>query len=394
MNDLGVPFSGRATLPPRKTPLNTPLPLRVAHIPGSHPYARHLSSGAGHVGAPFIGLDDVIPAGRATGEWWPPVMLDPAWIEAHAGDFDVMHVHFGFESFSAEHLESCVAALRLVDRPLVLTVHDLENPQLLEQASHERNLEVLVRGATAVTTLTEGAAREIASRWGREATVIRHPHVLDIDDSSVYEHSVEEVPDPATRATAVIGMHLGDIRPSIDPVRATATLIGSIMALRADGMAVEAEVHVRDSVRDAGARDAVVSLVRGAAGVSIVQHPRLADADLARSLAALDACVLPYRHGTHSGWLELCFDLGVPVLAPAIGHWLDQHPVPGAAWGFDPGSVSSLAAAISHIVGHRGESPRSVIRSQRREDRRLERDTISDAHTRVYRAALAASVPV
>ena len=38
----------------------------------------------------------------------------------------------------------------------------------------------------------------------------------------------------------------------------------------------------------------------------------------------MHACVLPYRFGTHSGWIELCRDLGVHVLAPDCGHYADQ----------------------------------------------------------------------
>lgn len=36
--------------------------------------------------------------------------------------------------------------------------------------------------------------------------------------------------------------------------------------------------------------------------------------------------MLPYRFGTHSGWLEACFDLGTRVLAPDVGYYSDQKP--------------------------------------------------------------------
>ena len=38
--------------------------------------------------------------------------------------------------------------------------------------------------------------------------------------------------------------------------------------------------------------------------------------------------MLPYRFGTHSGWLEACYDLGTPVLAPDCGFYAEQRPVP------------------------------------------------------------------
>ena len=37
--------------------------------------------------------------------------------------------------------------------------------------------------------------------------------------------------------------------------------------------------------------------------------------------------VLPYRFGTHSGWLEACRDLGTTVVAPDCGYYADQGPV-------------------------------------------------------------------
>lgn len=365
------------------------LPIRVAHIPGSHPYVSNISdvniSDVSMSGSPsFVTLADVIPAHRARGQWWPPVMFDPAWIESNADQFDVMHLHFGFESFSATHVASCIEALASVGRPLVFTVHDLENPQLFDQAPHRRHLDALLSGATLVTTLTDSAALEIFQRWGREATVIRHPHLLPLESTAA-----DGVPDPRERPTAVVGMHLGDIRPGTDARGATTTLIDAIRLLRAGGVAVEAEVHVRTTVRDESARSAVAAACAGADGVRLIEHPRLSDDDLVRSLAALDACMLPYRHGTHSGWLELCFDLGVPVLGPTVGHWLDQHAEEGAVVGFDSRSVESLATGIMRALVNRHGMPRRAVRSRRRAQRIEQRGVIAREHAQVYRSALA-----
>ena len=35
--------------------------------------------------------------------------------------------------------------------------------------------------------------------------------------------------------------------------------------------------------------------------------------------------MLPYRFGTHSGWLEACFDLGTAVIAPSCGFYGQQR---------------------------------------------------------------------
>ena len=53
-------------------------------------------------------------------------------------------------------------------------------------------------------------------------------------------------------------------------------------------------------------------------------RPYLAHDRLCELLARSHACVLPYRFGTHSGWVELARDLGVHVLAPDCGHYAAQ----------------------------------------------------------------------
>ena len=64
-------------------------------------------------------------------------------------------------------------------------------------------------------------------------------------------------------------------------------------------------------------------------------HDYFTDDELWDYLSSLDVSVLPYRFGTHSGWLEACFDLGTIVLAPDCGYYAEQRPcvtyaVPGS----------------------------------------------------------------
>ena len=106
-------------------------------------------------------------------------MLEPGWVDSHADEFDLMHVHFGFDAVSPAHLAEVAASLRRQGRPLVVTVHDLRNPHHLDRTLHDAQLGVLVDAADAVLTLTHGAAEEIRARWGREAVVVPHPHVVE-----------------------------------------------------------------------------------------------------------------------------------------------------------------------------------------------------------------------
>lgn len=151
--------------------------LRVASVPSSHVYVRHLSTD--HDDG-VRRLPDPPPGpGLPTAQWWPPRMLAPGWVTANAAAFDVMHVHFGFDAVSPGDLTTWVGELRAAGKPLVLTVHDLRNPHHREPGLHDAQLSVLVTSADAILTLTDGAATQVRSRWGRSALVLPHPHVVE-----------------------------------------------------------------------------------------------------------------------------------------------------------------------------------------------------------------------
>ncbi|WP_233575353.1 glycosyltransferase [Cellulomonas sp. PhB150] len=293
--------------------------IRVASVPASHPYVRAVTADPDIVVLP----DPPVPGG-APGQWWPPVVLDAAWVERHAEDADVVHVHFGTESFGLAELRAALDAAHRVGWPVVMTVHDLEHPQLRDQDHYVAQLGILLELADAVLTLTPGAADEVWRRWGRHATVVPHPRVLPPGWSAPH-------PDRAAPGARKVATHLKDLRPGIDAPSAVRALADASRGLVTAG--ADVEVHLRDRTRD----DPLAAALRAqcaSEGLTLVEHARLDDDELAAHLATLDACLLPYGHGTHSGWLELCWDLGVPVIVPRIGFLAEQH---------EDGSVLSIA---------------------------------------------------
>lgn len=352
--------------------------VTVASVPASHPYVRGISGAPG-----IIVLDDPPVPGEPVGTWWPPAVLDPAWIRAHRNDADLLHLHFGTESFPPGHLTACIDAAHEVGWPVVFTVHDLEHPQATDQALYLAQLDELIPAVDAVITLTHGAAREIRERWGRDAEVIPHPSLFPVD-----------APAPAVLPSddLRVGVFLKDLRPNVDAPGTVAAALDAVAALRARDVPAVAEIRMHHAVRDAAAADAVRRLCAASDHAQLIEHERLTDAQLAISLARLDACVLPYRHGTHSGWLELCWDLGVPVVAPDLGHYAEQHP-DGSVVTWHPGDPASLTAALDDLL-----TPRTAARSgsrrraQRVIDRRSIRQTTDLAaaaqHARLYRELL------
>ncbi|WP_454048722.1 glycosyltransferase [Cellulomonas sp. Marseille-Q8402] len=363
-------------------------PVRVASVPAGHPYVAGVTAAEG-----VEVLPDPVPPGAEPGRWWPPVVLDPRWVRTHADDADLLHVHFGTESSSPGHLAATLDAAHAAGWPVVLTVHDLEHPQLTDQAPYRAQLDTLVRGADAVVTLTPGAADEVRARWSRDAVVLGHPRLLAADVPVDLLHAADR-PDGAL----LVGLHLKDIRPNVDAVGATRRVVGAVAALAAAGTPARAEVRLHREVRDPAARDAVRALCAGSSLVTLVEHDRLDDRELARSLARVDACVLPYTHGTHSGWLELCWDLGVPVVAPAVGYYAEQHPDgsvvtcrPERAGDPDGTALAEALRALDGADGttRAGTPERAALVRARRAARASRDGAVAAAHADLYRRLLA-----
>lgn len=339
-------------------------------MPSQHPYVRAI------VDPSSVDLlpDPAVP-GAPSGQWWPPQAVTPAWIDAHAAEFDLLHVHFGLESFDADEIAAGLAAARRAGRPVVYTVHDIDNPQLIDQAPYRAILDTLVPAADRLVTLTDAAAEEIRRRWDRDSVVLPHPTLLTGEPEAVADRST------GTDAASPIrvGVHLRDLRPNIEAVGAVTALTAAADRL---GEHVDVTILMNDRVRDAALAEQVVA----AAGdrIRITRVGRLSDADVERWIAQLDLFLLPYRHGTHSGWVELCWDLAVPVAGTPVGCVGAQHP--SDFFAIDLERPATLVAAIDEARRRRAVGRADEVRRRRR-SRLAERDVVRDAHTALYRAA-------
>jgi hypothetical protein len=305
-------------------------------------------------------------------------MLDPSW--AGRAEFDVFHLHFGFDASTPAQLRELVRTLRDRGKPLVFTVHDLRNPHHVDRSLHDDQLDVLVPAADELVTLTPGAAAEIDRRWGRTAQVLPHPHVVDLQVMAVSLHVRRKWLDRRFR----IGLHLKSLRPSMDPLRILPTLVSTVADL--DGAVLQVNGH-RDVFDPAGAHhDAeLVSLLRAeeARGrLELVVHDYYSDAALWSYLTSLDVSVLPYRFGTHSGWLEACRDLQTTVVAPSCGFFADQGPVLSYDHDEDRFDARSLRDALTHAFTHRPRLGATI------DERRQQRQRVATAHDVLYRSLL------
>ncbi|WP_110240598.1 glycosyltransferase family 1 protein [Nocardioides gilvus] len=350
--------------------------LTVASVPSSHVYVRHLSS---DVGPPVVRLRDPHPdhPGRSAEQrWWPPTMLDPHW--ARTNEFDVFHVQFGFDARTPAELSALVQVLEERGTPLVLTVHDLRNPHHLDRGLHDAQLDVLVRGAAALITLTRGAADEIHRRWGRTAHVVPHPHVLEFDEMRAFQAQHRARPTDEFR----VGLHVKSLRASMAPMRILPTLLEAVRGI--PGGVLQVDGHT-DVLGGSGSRrdDELATWLHERAQdgeIDLRIHDYFTDAELWEYLAGLDVSVLPYRFGTHSGWLEACRDIGTTVVAPTCGYYADQGPVHSYLHEEDLFDPTSLVDALTRAK----ES--APVPALTLEERRQQRDVVAVRHAEIYRS--------
>lgn len=285
----------------------------------------------------------------------------PIWdVDALAADgVRIVHLHFGFEQRTAAELSTWIEQLRRRRIALVHTVHDLDNPHLVDQDGFHRGVGVLVDASDAVTTLTPAAATVILRRHGRESTVIAHPHVVALAEMSARRHRW------ARRRGVYV--HVATGRPNLDLAVVDALVAGA-----------DRPVHVH--CRTTAPPDTLGHLRRLACRrhIHLDVDERPSDGRLWDRLGGAELVVLPYRWGTHSGLLEAATDLGTPVLAPRFGGYGDQ----GAHTYAPDDDAEALAERVAAAVAR----PPTLTAN----DRRTARNVARVAFATVYAEALAA----
>lgn len=353
--------------------------MRVASVPASHVYVRHLSEPGGV--DDVVRLVDPAPADGRTvpGGWWPPLMLEPGWVSANHHRFDVFHLHFGFDAVGADVLADVVQELKEYAKPFLYTVHDLRNPHHPDPRMHDEQQGVLVDAADELITLTTGAAQTIRRRWGLNCHVLPHPHVLD-------RGRIERTRKTCDRF--VVGLHAKSLRANMDPLPIIDALVDFVSAL--PGAQLQIDVH--DEIFDptnywfsprAGAELLAFDRYEH---VRVQVHPYFSDDELWDYLASLTVSVLPYRFGSHSGWLEACFDLGTAVVVPSCGFYGQQRPCGVFTFTQDQFDEESLRRAINDAYcrwRQRRPAPRATWAA-----RRAERVDLAAAHRQLYWEAL------
>lgn len=361
--------------------------IRVASVPFSQVYIRHLDPLDHASQIRVTRLPDPVPqSGMHNSQvpWWPPVMLNPEWVRNNHDHFDLMHIHFGFDALDPHELKRTITELRRFRKPLVYTVHDLVDPHQPDVKAHRALLDVLVNSADDLITLTDGAAVQVAARWGRAAHVLPHPHVVDFDtmDAMRARRQATRAEDP--NQIRRVGVHLKGLRADISP-SILEPLAQIVQEMPATVLQVNIHQEILDSTHPEYREDLARQLAEGhtRGRWQLVAHEYFSASELFEYFASLDISVLPYKYGTHSGWLEAALDTGVAVIAPTCGQYMGQHPsVAPYRWMGDDVDVDSLREAL------RTQLSLSSIPGLDATERKAQRQQIAQAHHEIYTALI------
>lgn len=320
---------------------------RVLSYPPRHPYVDRLHGQAANL---------VYRAGLPRD---PHRRYDPAWLVEHSDRIDIAHIHIGHDDRSVDDLLEVAEALDACNVPIVATVHDIQPPSGLPTIE-ATGLHGIGLRAQRLITLTAGAADEVEVRIGIRPQVIPHGPVLD----SGRIQRARRQRAMYVREDLPVLLHAGHVNPNLD----WQSVIDAARRTRGRRR-VRILVHQQEA-------DRILQAVTGLAFVEVVLLEGLSQGQLVAELAAAHCVVLPYRWATHSGLLELAADIGVPVVATAVGYLHQQHPVVSVPLVGGSADVGQLVRALD-------KAPQLGVRSELHDrDRALA--SFLHGHQRVY----------
>lgn len=239
--------------------------------------------------------------------------------------------------------------LRLLARRFVLTVHDLL-PHDRHTVAARRACRIAYRMPHALVVHTGRMARELADSFDvarQRITVMAHG-LEPLSPSRTVEASVGRLP--------VRLLCFGHVMP----YKGVEVLIDALSHVH-----TTCTLHVSGTCRDPDLTRRLRACIRSSpASTRITWCEDYVDDDRMRALfEEADAVVLPYRHIDQSGVLMQALRHGTPVVATRVGAFED-HVTLDVGELCDPGSASSLAAAIDRLAARRAAFDRASIRAR------------------------------
>lgn len=282
--------------------------MRVVHLPARTPFAWKLRSRDFHIlNETEIRGGETVPA--AVGAQWLLEHRPLDWL-------DVLHLHhIDFEDVTT--LERLLDACLEEGVNVVCTAHDTR-PMVGSADDFVDRLRTLHSAEVGWVCLTEGSVTKLTELIGErpEAAVIPHGYV------AAPESLVDLEREPSSSA----GRYLmfGASRASRDQLSTMANWsLGTTdprgtlqLLLRAFSPADFAE---------GGRAPLLLETARRDPRIRLTMRPYPTNEEVAQAGLASDALLLPYLWGSHSGQLELAFDLNLLPVCSLTGHLPEQY---------------------------------------------------------------------
>lgn len=328
--------------------------------------------------------------GVNTGHGVVPDALTASWLlDRRPLDWlDVLHLHH-IELDDINVLERLLAECADCGVKVVYTAHDI-TPMYCTADSFRERMKLLARSGVAWICLTAASAETLKDQMPAipQVTVIPHGYVVNPDH-------VASSPLNISRHSAPRYLMYGALRASRDHLSTIAN-----WSLSVTDPAACLTLFLRAlSPADFQRHDvpALLALIKSDKRIQTAMRAHLPDAEVATAGLRADALLLPYLYGSHSGQLELAFDLNLLPVCSAVGYLKDQYRlhdglVTEPVWFDWSGGHPFLfgeqfVAALETAHARLRSTPRRGPNAEFLEYRRQEHARFLDAHHAVYSTA-------
>lgn len=295
----------------RSTTIDT---VRVVHLPARTPYAWKL-----HNRDLKIVNGSTLQDGRVV-----PADVTATWLLGHRpfSWFDVLHLHH-IELEELETLERLLDACDAARIRVVHTAHDVHAIFRSDEELHKR-LRLLASTTANWVCLTPGSAATLTKIVGRNvnSAIIPHGYVADPD----LLEGKQRNPAIGHRRSLLFGA----ARPNRDQLSTVVNWSLSTedpkhelqLLIRGFGPA-----HFSDPSNQISR---LIDAIRADPRIKTAMRSYPTDQEVIEAGLAADALLLPYLWSSHSGQLELAFDLNILPICSSVGYFHEQREQHGS----------------------------------------------------------------
>jgi hypothetical protein len=283
--------------------------LRVVHLPARTPYVRKITS-----------EDYSILNGTNTEHGVVPAAVTASWLlDRRPLDWlDVLHMHhIEFDDFAT--LQRLLTACADANVKVVYTAHDL-TPMYCQPDDFTARMELIIRAGASWVGLTAASVETLQDQLPDlpAVTVIPHGYVVSPDELTGRARE-------GGLPTAPQYLLYGALRPNRDHLSTIAN-----WSLSVTDPAARLNLLLRAlSPADFDRHDvpALLAIIKSDARIEAAMRAYPSDAEVVTAGLDADALLLPYLYGSHSGQLELGFDLNLLPVCSSVGYLKDQYDV-------------------------------------------------------------------